>query len=42
MYDKQTKAIDVRALGPKSKLKNLESKVTTSIIRRDMCRYGVF
>ena len=39
---KQTKAINFRALGPKNKLKNLESKVTTSIIRRDMCKNGVF
>ena len=37
--DKQTKAINFPALGPTNQLKNLESKVTTSIIRRDMASF---
>ena len=38
-YDKQTKAINFPALGPKNQLKNLESKVTTSFFRRDMASF---
>jgi len=38
-YDKQPKAINFRALAQKFQLKNLEPKVTISIIRRDVASF---
>ena len=40
IYDKQTKAIDFRALAQKNKLKILELKDATSICRRDMSSFN--
>jgi len=38
-YDKVSKAINFRALAQKIQLKNLESKVTISVFRRDMASF---
>jgi len=39
-YDKVSKAVNFQAFVQKIQLKNLESKVTISIIRRDMVTFA--